>query len=367
MAVFNTMIVLEDIGTQICAICSVVCLLTLLIFIVADRFVRFHSGKYEIPTYWSRHWILSSMLFAGVTILCLSLEQYSCTALQAKLASTVAFDFSSLLLAVNILISLYNPYLFSGRKQQIVWITFVAITWLIGIAAVFVVLESKPVNDFGSKEPQNFIINQAVSTTSRDGLLTTTSILDRLDIAFNSNLLKPSYELVSPTHTTTANISDTTPAPDALRNCFITRDYYDFDNVMAVLYIVFACCALPALHKDLLSKVNRCFEKFHSPLSESHRNLYEWVTEQRVTSTLFLLFSAADDAWFLACTIDYQNHCKISSGYFVAVKLLLFFLLCFLLKDVRYILLDVIAACHGPVSRQSTPANMPASDPTETC
>lgn len=367
MADFNTMIVLEDTGKLICAICSVICMLILLIFIVADRFVRVHFGKYEIPIYWSRHWILSSILFAGVIILCFSLEQYSCTVLQVKLVSTVACDLSSLLLVVNILISLYDPYLFAGRRQQIVWIIFVAITWLIGIAGVFVVLKSKPVYQFGSKAPQNFKMNRVVSTTSRDGLLNTTSILDRLDIEFNSDLLKSSYGPVSPTLVTTSNISDTTPALDARRHCFLIREYYVFDNIMAMLYIVFACCSLPALHKDLLSKINRCFKQLHSPLSESHRNLYEWVTEQRVTSALFLLFSAVDDAWYLACTIDYQNYCKISSEYFVAVKFWLFALLCFLLKDVRNVFCNVIAACHGPVSRPRPVANMQASNPTETC
>lgn len=339
-------------------ICSVVCLFILLIIIVIGQLIRASYAKHEIPRYWARHWILASVITADVIYLVSLLRDYSCLLAKVHVATSVAYKLSWVLLCANVLVSLFDPYILTGGKQLVVWMVFLVIVWALSVGSVFVLLKSETdgnVNNVRTTETiTSGFVKMEPTTSGYWRHDTISSVLDSLDIDFNSNLLIPGpLTFQNATSVTFQNVIDNYDDEDATsyQICYTDHEYNVFDMITSMVCLFLTFCTIPALVKTVHRNVTRCFKKVHSPLSPAQSLLDKWVKRQRITSVLFLLLNSIYTACHFACFVEFYQYCYIFYNLVFALNPVVFVLSSFMLRDVRSMFINIFRSC----SRQSRP------------
>lgn len=324
-----------------------ICSLLLSAILVIGQIVKDSSTRYEIPKYWARIWLVISCLLVhsaskGLYAIIMHNEEEmgnTCSLLRLASVFSIASNVSIVVLCCHIWLSVYDPYILSGRMQHIVWISLLGVIWIIGTTVVILLMEPFIINIHEQLESDELEELKETTTSAFKRLDKTTSYLEALE----------SIDIEWTFNVTMASITNwTSPNYKGNVRCILKMNPLYGQSIRLVPDVLLFVCAvlsLPGLHTRLNRKITRIFKRFHSPLSESQVHVEKWINQQIILSVAFIQLHLIYECIHIPCWFGYYPYCDylytVLDGYF----LLVFCMSCFLLKDVRTSFMNIFYWC----------------------
>lgn len=263
----------------------------------------------------------------------------TCSLYRLTTVMSITSKLSMVILCCHIWLSVYDPYILSGRRQLIVWISLLGVTWIIGTIVVVFLMEAVILTIPAQLESNELEEVMEMTTSAFKRLDSTTSYLEALD----------SIDIEWTFNETMATITNwTLPKYDVSVMCFLKPNPQYGQSIRLVPEVLLIFCAilsLAGLHTRLHRELTGLFKRLHSPLSEPQVHVKKWINQQRILSVAFVQLNMIYACIHITCVLDYHTYCEYLyttvDGYF----LLVFCMWCFLLKDVRTSFMNVFYWC----------------------
>ena len=319
-----------DTVADISVISSMISCVFVLIVLIIGCLLRGWSPDYNSPKFWTRPWILMSLLCSYVINLSLLYfcTNITCISVMTSVSVSVTSRLTIDILGIHVLISLYSPRILLGKRQLVNWTILILFAWATGPVISFLFTNSVTMNNGALVGTESTTLSFSKSTQAN-------SPLDALDIEFETGLLQSS-------DSTSVRYTTTQDSLEHYQNDEEGDSYCIVNNKSLALFTqitdyFFIACGLGILVAVVLylKSILNFFQRGQTSLTSSQKLNLKWIEQQCISSALFIELQAVLACLYLYCDYGQMKYCWSIYQCFQVLYPLVFSLSCFLLKEVR--------------------------------